>query len=141
MEHNKKHPSNPNFEARELIAPMIFEKDDGTPLTEPMVFYDRVLDLNYPLPEVTPLGIEYHTNWKMIEKEYNAPIFPNDYLTNLKIQQQNQSENQVPTLCETKPPLTKIYKRNCRKKQLLSEELATTPYHIMNKLLKAEKII
>ena len=31
---------NPNTLVKELIEPMIFEKEDGTPLIEPLVFYD-----------------------------------------------------------------------------------------------------
>ena len=40
MSKNSKN-TNPNSDAKELKEAMLFEREDGTPLIEPMVFYDR----------------------------------------------------------------------------------------------------
>ena len=71
---------NPNTLVKELIEPMIFEKEDGTPLIEPLVFYDRPLDLDYPLPDIPPLGMEYFVNWKNVQKTSDVPVFVDDYI-------------------------------------------------------------
>jgi len=75
---------NPNLEANELIEPMIFFNDNGSPLYSPFVYYDRPLDHTRPLPEIKPLGPEYFTNWKLLEEQTGKILFFDDFGQHLK---------------------------------------------------------
>ena len=138
---NKKQ-KNPNFEAKKLIEPMIFEKEDGTPLINPLVVYDRPLNFDYPLPDVAPLGIEYYINWKKIERENNAPIFPIDYLRKFSEPHSHQLDDQLSDVSNTKhSEIIGFTKINTNNEKTLSSDFSPTPYELMNQLLKNEKII
>lgn len=71
---------NPNLDAKELLEPFLFLDEDGKALKEPMVFYKEKLDLDLPLPEISPLGGEYYINWAEVEKDLDRKVFPLDFL-------------------------------------------------------------
>lgn len=149
METTKKpQPINPNLEAKELIDPMIFEREDGTPLVNPFVYYDRKLDYEQPLPPITPLGIEYFTNWKKVGQTTGSPVFPLDYLKNI---QSNHNTESIYPKDDRKEESTKNNKKqiDVNSKDRSSEPKVETvcyeekanAYYIMKRLLSCENII
>lgn len=74
------HEDNPNLDAKELTEPFLFLDEDGKALKEPMVFYNNKLDLNLPLPKISPLGAEYYMNWAEVERDLDRKVFPLDFL-------------------------------------------------------------
>ena len=84
MDETEKKANNPNSDARELKEAMLFEREDGTPLIEPMIFYDRPLNPNYPLPKIKPLGAEYFINLKKLEEQTGKILFADDISNHLQ---------------------------------------------------------
>jgi len=141
----KSQPLNPNLEAKELIDPMIFEREDGTPLIDPFVYYDRKLDYDKPLPPIMPLGIDFFTNWKNVEQSTGEPVFPLDYLKNIRT---DLASPQIPMSNETteKNNSKKNEKVNNKKdsstdKTIITDDEKANAYFVMKKLLSFEKII
>ena len=130
--------SNPNAIAKELIEPMIFEKEDGTPLIEPLVFYDRPLDLDYPLPDIPPLGMEYFVNWKNVQKTSDVPVFVDDYLKAVNISDTGKTED---TAHNFNKLTINEYKKTIEESQDSKNEETITAYRIMTNLLEIKKII
>lgn len=136
-------PPAPNLEVHELIEPMIFEREDGTPLIDPLVYYDQPLDFQHPLPQVMPLGMEYFINWKKIDECEGKRVFPLDYLQQKAVQLVNtatpapnpviedQSQSKKPVVVTVKPVSHKAQK----------EGEAEKPYDMMRKLIKKVDII
>ncbi len=71
---------NQNTQPKQLIDPIIYLGEDGTPLTEPVIFYDRPLDFSQPLPDIEPLGPEYYMNWIQIDTSVGHKVMPLDFL-------------------------------------------------------------
>lgn len=116
MENKEK---NPNLEAKELIEPMICSKEDGTPLIEPMVYYNQPLDYNYPLPPMKKIGLEYLINWKKLEEIIEKPIFPDDFIKEFTSSLKAQTVQIAPkikyatqqTNCEKENPQYSVMKK------------------------------
>ncbi len=77
---NRLNKENQNIDPKQLIAPLIYLGDDGTPLTEPVIFYDRPLDFSKQLPEIEPLGPEQYMNWLQIDTSVGHKVMPLDFL-------------------------------------------------------------
>ena len=133
MDETEKKANNPNSDARELKEAMLFEREDGTPLIEPMIFYDRPLDFNYSLPPVKESDLEYKINWKAIEKELGKPIFPLDF-----IKQLNSEEKESIKSISIKNTAKTESARQIGEHQNIEDEY--NAYSVMNKFLSIVKV-
>lgn len=136
---------NPNLEAKELISPMIFEREDGTPLVDPFVYYDRELDYEKPLPPIMPLGIDYFVNWKNVEQTTGSPVFPLDHLKNIHTDLASSQTPNSNEATENKYP-QKNEKGNIKKdsstdKSIITDDEKTNAYFVMKRLLSFENIV
>ncbi len=112
MDETEKKANNPNSDARELKEAMLFEREDGTPLIEPMIFYDRPLNPNYPLPKIKPLGAEYFINLKKLEEQSGKILFADDISNHLQ---------------RLLPKATEKHKTPCKNIQNLESSLNSKP--------------
>lgn len=97
--------------AQQLIEPMIFFKEDGTPLKPAMDFFVHPEGKKLPLPPQKPLDLDYFVNWKEFNEQVGVnsnslPITDNQIgkVPPLKTSQFKEESIIVNGVKETTPP-------------------------------------
>ncbi len=128
---------NPNLEANELQEALIFFDDNGMPLKDPLVFYDRPLDWSKPLPEIKrKIGLEYDINWNQLEEKTGKILFFNDFDKHMLMLLNNETnDNQNKEISSELPKIIRRAPATEVAKAMQENETKEKAYAVMREFL------
>lgn len=134
---------NPNLEAKELQEALIFFDDNGMPLKNPLVFYDRPLDWSKPLPEIKQkIGLEYDINWKQLEEKTGKILVFNDFDKHMLMLLNNETnDNQNKNISNEPPKIIQSAPATEVAKAMQENEAKEKAYAVMREFIQKIKVI
>lgn len=134
---------NPNLEAKELTEAFIEFNDDGKPLIDPLVYYDRPLDPTKPFPEIKrKIGLEYDINWNQLEEKTGKILVFNDFDKHMLMLLNNETnDNQNKKISNEPPKIIQSAPATEVAKAMKELEASDKAYPVMREFIKKIRVI